>query len=76
MPPTAQKPAHSLETFKANIFTTLTGLVATGALTPDYVQTLKGYFKVKEIWDVKDNPAQVEEMFNTFCRAGLITKVG
>ncbi len=65
--------AHSFETFKANLPMTLTKLVTDGKLPQAYIQSLKEYFKVEQIWQVND--AQALEMFNTFVEAGVLVKV-
>jgi hypothetical protein len=73
--PQTTKPTHSIDTFKAQFVPTLAKLVMSGQLTQDYVQQLKTYFKVNEIFDLKTNDAAMTEMFNTFVQAGLITGV-
>lgn len=65
--------AHSLETFRAKMVETMAFLVAQGKLSNEYIQSLKEYFKVEQIWQVNDQ--QAAEMFETFCNAGLLTKV-
>lgn len=64
---------HSLETFKANLPMTLAKLVMEGKLPQAYIQSLKEYFKVEQIWQV--NAEQAAEMFETFCEAGVLVKV-
>lgn len=65
--------AHSIETFKAQLVPTLAGLVNQGKLTNEYIQSLKSYFKVEQIWEV--NEQQLAEMYKQFCDAGLIAQV-
>lgn len=67
-----QLSAHTVDTFKANLVATLAKLVADGRLTNEYVQSIKNYFQVEQIWQV--NETQVAEMFESFCKAGLIVK--
>lgn len=77
MPPVqAAKPAHTFETFKANIIPLLAQLVSSGALTQQYLQELATYFGVDQVWKVKDDDAKAREMFENFVAAGLITRVG
>ena len=66
--------AHTLQTFIEQFVPTLSHLVNEGKLTPEYVAALKNYFKVEQIYQVND--MQKAEMFETFCKAGLLTKVG
>ncbi len=65
--------AHNLETFKTNLVATLAKLVQDGKLTQDYVQSLKDYFQVDQIWNCTD--AQLSEMFDQFVNAGLLVRV-
>lgn len=66
--------AHSFQTFKAQLVPTLYALTEQGRLTPEYIQALKKHFQVEEIWQVND--AQLAEIFENFCKAGLLTRVG
>ncbi len=80
-PPVVASPAsiapqtnvHSLETFKANLVATLANLVRDGKLTQEYVNSLKSYFQVDQIWNVNDT--QLSEMFEQFVSHGLIVRV-
>ncbi len=65
--------AHSFETFQATLVATLARLVSEGKLNQDYVNTLKKYFGIEQIWQVND--LQCREMFENFCAAGLIARV-
>ncbi len=65
--------AHSLETFKENRVAVLAQLVGAGKLDQPYVQKLKEYFKVEQIWQLNDT--QTSEMFDQFCQAGLIARM-
>ncbi len=64
--------AHTLETFKTTLVATLARLVQEGKLTHEYVQSLKNYFGVEQIWQLSE--PQFAEMFENFCKAGLIVK--
>lgn len=75
-PPQVTKPAHSLETFKANFIATIAGLVNTGKVTQEYIRQICDYFKVAEIYMVMKDDVKTAELFNTFCEAGLITRIG
>lgn len=68
-------PAHSLETFKSNIIPLFAHLIEAGKITQDYVEQLKGHYKVKEVWDIAKNPQAAQEVFEGFASYGFITKV-
>jgi hypothetical protein len=53
----------------------LANFVNEGKLTNEYLGQLKGYFGVREIWEVAKNNDQAKEMFEKFVASGLITKV-
>lgn len=75
--PTPPQPAllsaHTVDTFRANLVPTLAKLVQDGKLTHEYVQQLKTYFQVDQIWEVSGE--QLTEMFENFVAAGLLVKV-
>ena len=64
----------SVETFTANFAMILVQLISEGKVTHEYVNTLKTYFKVEQIWDISDE--QKAEMFGNFVEHKLIVKVG
>lgn len=74
--PQGTRPAHSYETFKKQFPMVIAGLITEGKLTQPYVQELKNYFQVAELWEVMGSEAKCLEIYNSFCAAGLITKVG
>lgn len=74
--PEASKPAHSFETFKANFVPTMSGLVIAGKINQGYIEQLKAYFKVNEIFDLIKSDQQLSELFETLCSSGLITRIG
>lgn len=65
---------HTVETFKANFPLILGGLITEGKVTQDYINQLKAYFKVDEIWMLNDE--QKANLFESFVGYKLITKVG
>lgn len=71
--PTIQS-GHTLETFKTNFPMILAGLITEGKVTQQYVNTLKEYFKVDQIWNISDE--QKGEMFKSFVEWGFIQAVG
>lgn len=71
--PTTLNSGHTVDTFKANFPMIVGNLITEGKLTQEYVNQLKGYFQVAEIWQVNDD--QKAEMFESFAGCGLITKV-
>jgi hypothetical protein len=69
-----RKQAHDFASFSATLISSLAKLFNDGKLTVDYINALKAYFGVPELFMV--NEAQRLEMFETFAANGLITKVG
>lgn len=72
--PNYKQSGHTIETFKINFPVILGNLISEGKVTQEYVNQLKGYFGVNEIWNIND--AQKLEMFNSFVNYGFIQKVG
>ncbi len=75
VPPTT-KPAHTLETFKANFIQVLGGLAQSGKIDQAYIEAMKKHHGVKEIWHVANDDGMLRELFENFVSFGLITKVG
>lgn len=73
--PQYTKPAHSFETFKNNLMVVFAELINEGKIDHKYVEELKAYFQVKEIWNILADNLKCIELFNTFVKIGLITKV-
>lgn len=65
---------HTVETFSQNFPMILGQLLTNGTVTNEYLETLKNYFKVDQIWNI--NEEQKKEMFNSFVEYGFIQKVG
>jgi len=65
---------HTFETFKTNFPVILGHLISEGKVTQEYINTLKQYFAVDEIWNINDE--QKKEVFENFVQYGFITKVG
>jgi len=74
MPNFAIQNGHTLQTFTENFPMIISGLISTGKITQDYVNQLKSYFQVDEIWNV--TPEQKAVMFQNFTEHKLITQVG
>jgi hypothetical protein len=84
-PPVIQAPApaplpqmnhsgHTLDTFKTNFPLILGTLISEKKIDQNYVNQLKDFFKVEEIWMVNDE--QKTMMFDQFAQYGFIQKVG
>jgi len=67
--------AHNLQSFKANIVGVLSTLINEKKVTQAYINTLKEYFGVTEIWQMFNNDEQVAELFNGLVSNGLIAEV-
>lgn len=61
---------HTVETFIANFPMILANLITEGKVTQEYINQLKAYFGVEQIWAINDT--QKTEMFGSFTAAGLI----
>ena len=75
-PPIDIKPAHTFDTFKAQMIQTIADLVDAKKINAEYLQLLKRHFGVTELWDLRKDDAKCFELFNGFIENGLITKVG
>ncbi len=64
---------YKLEYFIANYVDALTNLLKKGTLTQEYLEVLKAYFKVDQIWDL--DTEQKTLMFEEFVKNKIITKV-
>ena len=65
---------HTVATFKAHFPLIIANLISEGKVTQDYVNQLKDYFKVDQIWMLDDN--QKANLFESFVQYGLVTRVG
>lgn len=72
--PVMQQSGHTLETFKAQFPMVLTSLINEKKINQDYINTLKNYFGVAEIWAINDE--QKAELFNSFVEYRFVQKVG
>lgn len=73
--PQGVRPAHSLLSFQNNLMTLLSQLVSDGKINREYIEELKKYFNVKEIWHITSSGKQSMELYDVFAQAGFITKV-
>jgi hypothetical protein len=75
--PAAQpdRPAHTFETFKSNFVQVFSTLMNSGIITPQYLQEIKDYFKVQEVFELYGDETKLRELFDNFCSGGLITKL-
>lgn len=73
--PGSNRPAHTLATFKNNLTVLMAQLINEGKIDTDYVDQLKKYFGVKEIWNVLGSEKQCLELYDTFSKCGFITAV-
>jgi len=65
---------HTLHSFKENMPMVITNLISEGKIDQDYINQLKGYFQVDQIWNINDQ--QKSDLFDNFVQHGLIVKVG
>jgi len=63
---------HTFETFKVNFPMILGTLISEGKVNQEYVEQLKKYFGVAEIWNINDE--QKLQLFENFANFGFIQK--
>lgn len=73
--PKGIRPAHSLVTFKNNLSIIIADLINEGKITPQFIQDMKAYFKVQEIWNILASEVMCIELYNTFVKYEFITRV-
>jgi len=71
-PSTSQ--GHTEDTFVANFPMVMANLITEGKINQDYVNQLKAYFQVTEIWNITE--VQKRQVFDNFVSAGVIQKAG
>ena len=71
--PTMPTGGHTVESFSINFPMVFSGLIGEGKITQDYVNQLKTYFNVDEIWNIDEE--QKIQVYDQFVNLGLITKV-
>lgn len=76
IPQVATKPAHTSETFRANLVACMADLAKTGKITPEYIQQINAHFKVAGIWEIANSEGQSRELFDVLTGSGLVTRVG
>lgn len=74
-PTPTQTGAYDFNSFRNQIPNILMNLANSKKLTPEYLQQLKEYFNVKEIWDIVHDEKKSYELFENFASYGFITKV-
>lgn len=78
VPPTPEvftKHAHTFESFKQGFIITIASLITDGEISQEYVNQLKLYFQVKEIYHLVKEESKLLELYENFCNEGLITRV-
>lgn len=69
------KPAHTLQSFKDNLTEVFAQLINQGKIDQNYIQQVKSYFKVKEVWNILANEKSCIELYEQFAVMGFITKL-
>lgn len=72
--PLMQSSGHSLDTFKSNFPLIVSTLITEKKINQDYVNQLKSYFNIAEIWMANDE--QKAQVFEQFVQYGFVQKVG
>lgn len=73
--PNTVRPAHTLQTFADNLMELIAQLINEGKIDQNYLESLKKYFGVKEIWNVLASANKTREMYESFAKYGFITMV-
>lgn len=73
--PPGVRPAHTYATFKANMNIVVAQLIEGGKLDTEWLNNLKKYFGVEQIWNILASEAQCLELYNYLGQYGLITKM-
>jgi hypothetical protein len=73
MPQPNMAPAHTVETFQANMPLVIAGLVKEGKLTQEYINAVLRHCNVTQLWEMND--VQVGQFFDMLVANKLIIKV-
>lgn len=71
--PVMNSNGHTLDTFKANFALIVGQLITAGKITQDYVNQLKAYFNLSEIWMATDE--QKAQVFEQFVQYNFVQRV-
>ena len=75
MPPLiTDKYTFTYDMFKGKVAFVLNDLINDGKIDKTYLDSLKEYFEVKEIWEIFKSEAKVQELYVNLADFGLITK--
>lgn len=72
--PTGTKYVHTVDSFHQNLIPIMASLINEKVISQDYVQQLKGYFGVNEIWEIFGHKDKVTELFENFVANNIITR--
>lgn len=67
--------AHTFQSFKDNLVEVFAALVKEGKIDQAYIDQLKKYFEIKEIWNLWASEKKLSELFENFCGANLIQRI-
>lgn len=73
--PQSTKPAHSFQTFKANIVPLMAQFMNEKKIDQAYIEALKAHFQVKEVFEIFFDDTKMTQLFEGFVEHGYITKV-
>lgn len=57
---------HNYESFKTNLMTVVVKLINENKITRDYMKDLNSYFRVANLWDVKNDDEKCKQLFKLF----------
>lgn len=73
--PGGARMAHTFETFQNNIATIFANLINEKKFDQPYVEQLKKFFKVQEIWQITASQKNTRMLYEEFANMGFITKM-
>ena len=66
---------YDLKSFREQLPNILMTLINSKKIDENYIQSLRNYFGVNEIWMIAKDEAKSKELFDNFVSYGLVTRV-
>lgn len=73
--PEETRPAHTLNTFKANLMEVFAVLINSGKINTEWINEMKKNLEIKEIWNLLGDEGKLIQVYDNFCKYGLITRI-
>jgi len=71
-----KKQAHDVHSFRETLTESIAKMIKNKQITKEYLNELKKFLEIDEIWEVKDDQTKLQTLFDTLAQYGIITKVG